>query len=94
MKQLVTFMPANVDIRAAYEAGTEEDQQFVQNLSLFLTSFLRQRLPLVESQLSLHPPLLLALEMLIKISYVDDSGACLYVLFLVHRFSSKAHVHY
>jgi len=75
MTQLVTFMPAGVDMRAAYDAGSEDDQQFVQNLALFLTSFLRQRLPLIESQPALHPPLMLAIGMLIKISYVDDSGA-------------------
>lgn len=74
MTQLIAFLPTAVDIPAAYLAGSEDDQQFVQNLALFLTSFLNQHWELVESVAELHQPLLIALEYLVKISYVDDSG--------------------
>lgn len=59
----------------AYENGTEEDEKFVQNLALFLTTFLKEHLPLVEGNTELNPALVSALSYLVRISYVQDSGA-------------------
>lgn len=73
MGQLVSFLPPSVDIPAAYAAGSEEDQQFVQNLALFLTSFLRQHLALIEGRSQLHEALIAALQYLVKISYVSET---------------------
>jgi len=42
-QQLFLILPPGTNIEAAYAAGTDEQQQFVQNLALFFTSFLRVR---------------------------------------------------
>ena len=59
----------------AYEQGSEDDEQFVQNLALFLTSFLREHLQLIEGAERLRQQLTTALTYLVKISYVQNSGA-------------------
>ena len=58
----------------AYEKGTEEDEKFVQNLAMFLTTFLKEHLSLIETQPDLQSPLITALTYLINISYVQDAG--------------------
>lgn len=58
----------------AYEQGTDEDELFVQNLALFLTAFLQEHLALIENTESLRPQLILALQYLVKISYVQNAG--------------------
>lgn len=44
MGQLQTVLPPSTDIVAAYSAGTDDEQAFVQDLALFFTSFFRVRL--------------------------------------------------
>ena len=44
MGQLQTVLPPSTDIVAAYSAGTDDDQAFVQDLALFFASFFRVRL--------------------------------------------------
>ena len=46
MAQLVAILPPGTDLPAAYAGGSDEEQAFVQNLALFLTSFFRVRLDL------------------------------------------------
>lgn len=60
----------------AYEKGTEEDEKFVQNLAMFLTTFLKEHLSLIETQPDLQQSLITALSYLINISYVQDAGQC------------------
>lgn len=38
-------LPPGTDIPAAFAGGSDEEQAFVQNLALFLTSFFRVRAP-------------------------------------------------
>jgi exportin-1 len=40
-QQLVAILPPNTNLPAAYEAGTDEQQAFVQNLALFYTGFFK-----------------------------------------------------
>eukprot|EP00882_Tetradesmus_deserticola_P012268 GHRQ01013002.1.p1 GENE.GHRQ01013002.1~~GHRQ01013002.1.p1 ORF type:complete len:366 (+),score=178.31 GHRQ01013002.1:232-1329(+) len=40
-QQLVAILPPNTNLAAAYEAGTDEQQAFVQNLALFYTGFFK-----------------------------------------------------
>jgi exportin-1 len=41
MDQLYKVLPpTNLDVRSAYERGTEEEQNFIQDLASFLCSFL------------------------------------------------------
>ena len=41
MAQLAGLLPPGTDLPAAYAAGSDEDQAFVQNLAIFLTAFFR-----------------------------------------------------
>ncbi len=43
MNQLVTVLPITADIPRAYEQGSDDEQEFVQNLAIFLTGFLKVR---------------------------------------------------
>ena len=43
VQQLASILPPGTNIPAAYDAGSDEDQDFVQDLALFLTAFLRVR---------------------------------------------------
>ena len=43
MTQLVAILPPGTDLPAAYAGGSDEEQAFVQNLAMFLTSFFRVR---------------------------------------------------
>lgn len=51
--QLSTILPAGTNIPAAYERGSDQDQDFVQNLAIFLTTFFRV-LPLMNISCMLH----------------------------------------
>ncbi len=51
MNQLVTVLPITADIPKAYEQGSDDEQEFVQNLAIFLTGFLKvRRTPLSASR--------------------------------------------
>ena len=60
MNQLVTVLPITADIPKAYEQGSDDEQEFVQNLAIFLTGFLKVRhtRPLLPSVIGylLHSP--------------------------------------
>lgn len=56
---------------AAYENGSDADQEYVQNVAMFLTSFLMAHLKLIEKQDN-NNLLLLGHMYLIKVSKVDD----------------------
>jgi exportin-1 len=40
-QQLVAILPPNTNLAAAYDAGTDEQQAFVQNLALVYTGFFK-----------------------------------------------------
>ncbi len=41
MNQLVTVLPVTADIPKVYDQGSDDEQEFVQNLAIFLTGFLK-----------------------------------------------------
>ena len=45
MTQLQGILPPNINLTAAYEQGSDEEQDFIQNLALFFTAFFRVRRP-------------------------------------------------
>ena len=45
MQQLAAVLPPATPIPTAYENGSDEEQDFIQNLAIFFTSFFRVRLP-------------------------------------------------
>jgi exportin-1 len=83
MTQLAQILPPGTDIASAYERGTDDQQAFVQNLALFLTAFLRAHLRALEAaapgaggaqqQAEVRQALLAGLDLLVSISYVDDT---------------------
>jgi len=59
-------------LKDAYRSGSEQEQQFIQNLSLFITSFLREHGGLVEKNQAYRDLLQDSLHYLVLISEVDD----------------------
>ncbi|CAO3686094.1 unnamed protein product [Rhizopus stolonifer] len=66
------MVPPNTDIADIYENSTDNDQEFVQNLALFLTSFLSAHLPVIENFPDAVQMLLNAHFYVVKISRVED----------------------
>ncbi|TKY71105.1 EXPORTIN 1A [Spatholobus suberectus] len=73
MVQLQTILPPTTNIPEAYLHGSSEEQAFIQNLALFFTSFYKVHIRILESTQENISALLLGLEYLINISYVDDT---------------------
>ena len=65
-------LPPGTNIAQAYENGSEDDQEFVKSLTLFLTGFYKPHIGLLEASPELHGALLLGLSYLVQISYIDD----------------------
>ncbi|KAL7003799.1 Exportin-1 [Sarracenia purpurea var. burkii] len=79
--KLQVILLSNTNIPDAYANGTSEEQAFIQNLALFFTSFYKSHIRVLESSPENISALLLGLEYLINISYVDDTEVfkvCLY----------------
>ncbi|ESP02273.1 hypothetical protein LOTGIDRAFT_224905 [Lottia gigantea] len=72
MNQLKQMLPVETNVREAYQSGTDDEQNFIQNLSLFLCTYLREHAQLVEKKLDLHPLLMDALQYLCLISEVEE----------------------
>lgn len=66
------MLPQNTNIKEAYATGADEEQKFVQNLSLFLCTFLKQHGALLEKDPQHKDVLLAALHGLIMISEVEE----------------------
>lgn len=63
----------SVNIPEAYANGTDDEQTFVANLALFFTGFFRHHIGLLEQGgPEAQQALLLGLEYLLAISYVDN----------------------
>ncbi|XP_044478022.1 protein EXPORTIN 1A-like [Mangifera indica] len=73
MVQLQTILPPATNIPEAYAHGSSEEQAFIQNLALFFTSFCKFHIRVLESTQENINALLMGLEYLINISYVDDT---------------------
>jgi exportin-1 len=73
MVQLQTILPPTTNIPAAYAQGSSEEQAFIQNLALFFTLFYKVHIRILETTQENISALLLGLEYLINISYVDDT---------------------
>nr|MBE5725626.1 embargoed [Cucujiformia] len=71
MQQLVIMLPLETDIKSAYARGQDQEQNFIQNLALFLCVFLKEHSNLIETSV---PPehLRNALRYLVLISEVEE----------------------
>lgn len=52
------MLPPTTNIREAYKQGTNDEQNFLQNLSLFLCTFLKEHGALIEKRKDCHDALL------------------------------------
>ncbi|PKI39484.1 hypothetical protein CRG98_040160 [Punica granatum] len=73
MAQLQAILPPATNIPEAYANGSSEEQAFIQNLALFFTSFYKNHIRVLESTPENATSLILGLDYLINISYVDDT---------------------
>lgn len=69
MQQIENMLPLQTDIRTAYVCGQDQEQNFIQNLALFLCTFLKEHGNLAENSV---PLLKNALHYLVLISEVDE----------------------
>ncbi|XP_039162455.1 protein EXPORTIN 1A-like [Eucalyptus grandis] len=72
MVQLRDIFPPTANIPEAYAHGSSEEQASIRNVALFLTSFFKVHARILESTQENVAFLLLGLQYLINISYVDD----------------------
>ncbi|CAL1266809.1 unnamed protein product [Larinioides sclopetarius] len=72
MEQLEQMLPADTIIKDAYANGEDENQKFIQNLSLFLSIFLKEHGSYVEKKPELSKTFLKALYYLLLISEVEE----------------------
>ena len=63
----------NINLKDAYRNGSSDEQNFIQNLSLFLTSFLKEHGNLIEKNNEYKELLHESLNYLVLISEVDDT---------------------
>ncbi|CAH1792053.1 unnamed protein product [Owenia fusiformis] len=73
LTQLKQMLPLNTNVQVKYSSGQDEEQKFIQNLSLFLCTFLKEHGQLIENNVELHEQLLESLHYLILISEVEET---------------------
>ncbi|XP_061703911.1 exportin-1 [Cydia pomonella] len=71
MDQLEVMLPLTTNIRDAYAAGRDQEQVFIQNLALFLCTYLKEHCQLIERR-GLTNTLMNALRYLVLISEVEE----------------------
>jgi exportin-1 len=52
------MLSVETNIREAYSGGSDDEQNFIQNLSMFLCTYLKEHALLVEKKHDLHPLLM------------------------------------
>lgn len=72
MAQLEIMLPLETDIKTAYASGQDPEQNFIQNLALFLCTFLRDHGNLAENMVQHMDSLRNALSYLVLISEVEE----------------------
>lgn len=72
MSRLKQILPLTINLRDAYRNGSSDEQNFIQNLSLFLSTFLREHGSKIEKNQEYRQILDEALNYLVLISEVDD----------------------
>ena len=72
MTQLKQMLPLTTNIRDAYKNGQEDEQNFIQNLAMFLCTFLKEHAMLIEPKPDMQNNLLevCAFELLASIGNV------------------------
>ncbi|XP_014669844.1 PREDICTED: exportin-1-like isoform X2 [Priapulus caudatus] len=71
--RLREMLPLHTNIKEAYANGQDDEQKFIQNLSLFFCTFLKEHGQLIEKQPELSDSLHSALHYLVMISEVEET---------------------
>ncbi|KOC68339.1 Exportin-1 [Habropoda laboriosa] len=71
MRELEQILPLDTNIREAYAAGQDQEQNFIQNLAIFLCTYLKEHGQFIEKK-QLNELLLKALHYLVLISEVEE----------------------
>ncbi|XP_029040796.1 exportin-1 emb [Osmia lignaria lignaria] len=71
MRQLEQILPLDTNIREAYATGQDQEQNFIQNLAIFLCTYLKEHGQFIETK-QLNDMLLKALHYLVLISEVEE----------------------
>lgn len=72
MEKLQLIMPVGTVLKEAYARGNDDEQKFIQNLSLFLCTYLKEHGHYLERNSDYNGPLSQALGYLIQISEVEE----------------------
>ena len=62
------MLPVTTNIKEAYKQGRDDEQNFIQNLSLFLSTFLKEHGQLVERRNELN---VLVLEVMLLVHFLS-----------------------
>ncbi|XP_047132277.1 exportin-1 isoform X2 [Hydra vulgaris] len=72
LAQLKQMLPLTTNLKLAYVNGSNDEQNFIQNLALFLCCFLKEHGVLLEKKIELKTSLLEGLQYLLLVSEVED----------------------
>lgn len=64
-------LPLSTDIKSVYSKGSDDEQKFIQNLAMFLASYLKEHVQIVEKAAELHEQLGNTLRYVTLISQVS-----------------------
>lgn len=73
MRQVYIDIPENVDMNQSYLESNDEQQQYIRNLAVFITDFLRNHIMILENSIDGQSSLLASLRIQQRMSMIDDS---------------------
>lgn len=88
---ILQVLPLQTNLKDAYQKGTDDEQKFIQNLSLFLCTFLKEHGMLIERKTELHEELL-EVSVLVILLYKAVQGLSLNFSILVNRLVDKGYI--
>ncbi|KAJ3441720.1 exportin-1 [Anaeramoeba flamelloides] len=71
MEVIAQYIKSELEVENYYEKGNDDDREFIQNISLFITIFLRNHLQIVENE-KLLDGIVTSLKILIGVSTVNN----------------------
>lgn len=80
------MLPLNTNIRMAYSNGKDDEQNFIQNLSLFLCTFLKEHGQLIEKRPNLRETLMEVHTHFLKMPMKNRMGKIAYIIDLSLNF--------
>lgn len=72
MTQIATIIPQGVELKKSYQVASSGDQTFLQDLAMFIVTFLSNHVIALESAEQFRPLLLTSHEYLVQLSKIDE----------------------